>query len=96
MSNISITHFPAMQDLEHRRRADPSNDITRALALKAAAAKVSGAAAAGMIAGPSGGEAVVMAKGEDKNALLQRLRQQVCAFFLCRGFAVVRWCLCNY
>jgi len=67
-----------LQDLEHQRRSDPSNDIGRALALKAAAAKVSGAAAAGMSAGPSGGEFVAMVKGEDKAALVQRLRQQVC------------------
>jgi hypothetical protein len=31
----------------------------------------------GMSAGPSGGEAVAVAKGEDKASLLQRLRQQV-------------------
>ena len=37
-----------------------------------------GAAAVGMSAGASGGEAVAIAKGEDKAALLQRLRQQVC------------------
>lgn len=65
-----------LKDLEHRRRVDPSNDIGRALALKAAAAKVSGAAAMGMSAGASGGEAVAVAKGEDKAAMLQRLRQQ--------------------
>jgi hypothetical protein len=69
---------PPLQDLDHRRRSDPSNDIGRALALKAAAAKVCGAAAVGMSAGASGGEAVAIAKGEDKAALLQRLRQQVC------------------
>jgi hypothetical protein len=78
---ICLMHPPPsslfLQDLEHRRRVDPSNDIGRALALKAAAAKVSGAAAMGMSAGASGGEAVAVAKGEDKAAMLQRLRQQV-------------------
>jgi hypothetical protein len=63
--------------MEHRRRADPSNDIARALSLKAAAAKVSQCAAAGMSASASAGEAVAVSKGEDKTALLQRLRQQV-------------------
>ena len=54
---------------------------------QAAAAKVSGAAAAGMSAGASGGEAVAVGEGEGKEALLQRLRKQV------RGW-MGGWVLC--